>query len=118
MPMRRGANSAARSRNRRRRPSNLDETVERMVPRRQLIVDDGDVILSREMAGSVSLSRTAGWRYRLHVHPDAIGGKLRAIYASYQLAAMAGEELAARQRVRLYYEEDAVVTLLKDYRPT
>jgi hypothetical protein len=93
------------------------EAVERVLSRRQLLIQDGDVVLSREPADRRLLGTATTWRYRLHVHPDAVGGKLSTVFAHYDLAAMAGEELAVTRHVRLFYEEDGALTLLKDYRP-
>lgn len=99
------------------------ETVERLVSRRQLIVEDGDVVIAREGAGIsrsgagvASLSGPSSSQYRLIVRGQQDG--IRRIYATYERAAVDGEALAAEQRVRLFYSEEASFALLKDYRPT
>jgi hypothetical protein len=98
------------------------ETVERLLSRRQLIVEDGDVVIAREGAGLArsassvaSLSGPSSSQYRLVVrgHHDGI----RRIYATYERAVIDGEALAAERRVRLFYAEEASFALLKDYRP-
>ena len=99
------------------------EAVERLVSRRQLIVEDGDVIVAREAAGlpsqrSSSASAdvppaTSQYRLSLRGRPN---DRAR-LFASYEHAVIDGEAYAARHRVRLFYVEDGVLTLLKDYRP-
>ena len=98
------------------------ETVERLLSRRQLIVEDGDVVLARESAGLWrgtgvvgSLSGPSSSQYRLIVrgqHDD-----IHRVYATYERGVVDGEALAAERRVRLFYAEDLSFTLLKDYRP-
>jgi hypothetical protein len=39
------------------------------------------------------------------------------VFATYERAAVDGESLAAEHRVRLFYDEDGALALLKDYRP-
>lgn len=99
------------------------EAVERLISRRQLIVENGDVIVAREAAG-YSTSRSS-----LSVHSEiprssqyrlSLRGRSEVrphLYASYENAVVDGEAYAARHRVRLFYVEDGVMTLLKDYRP-
>ena len=98
------------------------ETVERLVPRRQLIVEDGDVVIAREAAGiwrgGASLSSPGGAsssQYRLIVRGQR--EEARRVFAMYDRAIIDGEALAAERRVRLFYTEEAAFTLLKDYRP-
>jgi hypothetical protein len=92
------------------------EAVERMISRRQLKLEEGDIVISRETAGL--LRHTPGFsgsKYRLSVSGQR-DGKQR-VFAMYERAVMDGEALAAERRVRLFYAEDAGLTLLKDYRP-
>ena len=98
------------------------EAVERVLSRRQLIVEDGDVVIAREAAGILrgtfgieSLTGPSSPTYRLIVR-----GRLddsRRVFATSQHAIVEGESLAAEHRVRLFYDEDGALTLLKDYRP-
>ena len=88
---------------RREPPDDPAEAVERLISRRQLIVEPGDMMIVREPAGVFrqrtdlsTLTNTSNSQYRLSVH---------------------GQAIAAARRVRLFYVEDAALTLLKDYRP-
>jgi hypothetical protein len=99
------------------------ETVERLLSRRQLIVEDGDVVVVRESAGLWrgtgvvgSLSGPSSSQYRLIVRGQQ--DDIRRVYATYERGVVDGEALAAARRVRLFYAEDMSFTLLKDYRPT
>jgi hypothetical protein len=98
------------------------EAVERLIPRRQLIVEAGDVMIVREPAGvfrqraDLSTQPTASnSQYRVSVHGrrDDRGR----VFVMYDRAVMDGEAIAAARRVRLFYVENAGLTLLKDYRP-
>jgi hypothetical protein len=40
------------------------------------------------------------------------------VFAGYELALVASEDLAIRRKVRLFMEEDGVLSLLQDYRAT
>ena len=93
------------------------EAVERLVSRRQLILEAGDVVLTRELAGPMRTSLGTTWRYQLGVHLEGPLAASGATYARYELGVMNGEELAAKRRVRLFYDEGGALTLLKDYRP-
>jgi hypothetical protein len=105
-----------------RLPPNADpaEAVERLVARRQLIIEDGDVVIAREAAGlpprrSSSILAPTSSQYRLSLR--GVPGDRPRLYASYEHAVMNGEAYAAKHRVRLFYVEDGVLSLLKDYRP-
>jgi hypothetical protein len=91
------------------------EAVERIVPRRQLLLEDGDVLIVRAPSG---LSLT-GRVYQLRVRG---AGPLAGRFVSFEHAAAAGDQLAAGECVRLFYvdsdSEQEVPHLLKDYRPT
>jgi hypothetical protein len=97
------------------------ETVERLLSRRQLIVEDGDVVIAREGAGLArgtavaSLSGPSSSQYRLNVRGQQ--DDIRRVYAAYERAVVDGEAYAAERRVRLFYAEETSFTLLKDYRP-
>jgi hypothetical protein len=98
------------------------EAVERVLSRRQLLVEDGDIVIARESAGVMrgtfgidSLTGPSNLTFRLIVRgqPD----DSRQVFATYERAAVHGESLAAEHRVRLFYDEDGALALLKDYRP-
>jgi hypothetical protein len=98
------------------------EAVERVLSRRQLLVEDGDIVIARESAGILrgtfgtdSLTGPSNQTYRLIVRgqPD----DSRQVFATYERAVVDGESLAAEHRVRLFYDEDGALALLKDYRP-
>jgi hypothetical protein len=89
------------------------ETVERIVPRRLLLLEDGDVLITREAGGLREGSRIV---YQLRIRG---AGPIRdPRFASVEHAAARGEELANRARVRLYYFESQQEPpfLLKDAR--
>jgi hypothetical protein len=92
------------------------EAVERIVSRRQLLFEDGDVVIMRGPAGLRSDARSV---YHLRLRGQ---GPLSARFVNFDHAAAAGEQLARDRRVRLYYiDSDAVQEvphLLKDYRPS
>jgi hypothetical protein len=98
------------------------EAVERVLSRRQLIVEDGDVVIAREAAGfgrgtfgTESLSSPSSSTYRLIVRGERDDS--RRVFATYEHATVDAEALAAEHRVRLFYDENGALTLLKDYRP-
>ena len=98
------------------------ETVERLLSRRQLIVEDGDIVVVRETArisrGTTvvaSLGSSSMWQYRVTVRGQH---ESRRVFATYERGVVDGEALAAERRVRLFYAEDLSLTLLKDYRPS
>ena len=98
------------------------EAIEHVLSRRQLIVEDGDVVITREVAAILrgafdiaSLSNPSSSKYWLIVygpHDDS-----RRSFAIYERAIVDAEALAAERRVRIFYDEDGALTLLKDYRP-
>lgn len=75
------------------------EAVERIVPRRQLLVEDGDILIMREAGGLREGSRVI---YELRIRGK---GPTEHRFASFELAAATGEELATRTKVRLFYFE-------------
>ena len=97
-----------------RSPSQAEptETVERLLSRRQLKIQSGDIVISRQPGGVQAESRGV---YELRVHG---GDPLPDRFASFQHAAAKGEELATTQRVCLFYLEhkNEPPALLKDAR--
>jgi hypothetical protein len=99
---------------RRRGSDDPVEAVEHIVPRRQLIVDDGDFVVLRKAAG---LSPTqSGSIYELLVYGFVTGGER---FTTFELAVARGSELAAKWRTRLFYADapDSAPHLLEDCRP-
>ena len=90
------------------------EAVERIVPRRQLLVQDGDVLIVREAGGVADGSRLV---YQLTIQG---GERLADRFASFEHAAARGEDLATSRKVRLFYLEhkNEPPFLLKDARPS
>ena len=89
------------------------ETVERIIPRRLLLLEDGDVLITREAGGLREGSRVV---YQLRIRG---AGPIRdQRFASFEHAAARGEELATRAKVRLFYFESRQEPpfLLKDAR--
>lgn len=101
-------------RNPERTPSQADPdgAIERLLHRRHLKLQDGDVIITRQAGGLRAESRAV---YHLYVHGS---GPLPDRFASFEHAAAKGEDLATRHRVRLYYLEhkNDSPALLKDAR--
>ena len=93
------------------------EAVERIVPRRQLLFEDGDVMIF-PMAGALS-SVPRQQIYGLRVRGSGpVGGR----YVTFEHASAAGDELARHRQVRLFFVENdsggaETPHLLKDYRP-
>ena len=89
------------------------EAEDRLVTRRQLVIEAGDVFITK-----VSAFRSAGGhdRYRLGRNGD---GPSLGEYANYDDAVKAGDMLATTDGVRLFYREGpgVVPQLLKDCRP-
>lgn len=95
-------------RTRRIKPADApSEAVERIAPRRELQLHDGDVVIVREIVG------TQGARYRLRIHPEA---HRDLVFSSFAQAAVEGELLATRLVTRLMLVEDDVPSLLSDQR--
>ena len=99
------------------------ETVERVLARRQLIVEEGDIMVVREVAGIwhagpglTSPTTVSRSQYRIVVRGQR-DDEIERVFAKYDRAVMDGEVLAANRRVRLFYSEDNAITLLRDYRP-
>lgn len=86
------------------------EAVERVAGVRRLAPIPGDLLITRESAGLAATSGT--WRYSLTVNGRDEGPR---VFASYDAAAIEGEQLAAKRKVRLIYLEDGVPVLLIDH---
>ena len=87
------------------------EAVERVARTRGVSADRGDIVIVREPAGRLATMGT--WRYTLRTHGDVSAGRY---FARYDAAAIEGEQLASRLKVRLLYIEDGQPVLLMDYR--
>jgi hypothetical protein len=99
------------------------ETVERLLSRRQLIIEEGDIIVVREISGIwhagpglTSPTTASRLQYRVLVRGQR-DEEIERVFAKYDRAVMNGEVLAADRRVRLFYAEGDTLSLLKDYRP-
>ena len=90
-----------------------EEAVERIIPRRQLLLEDGDVLIMREAGGLREGSRVV---YQLRIRGSGPIADQR--FASFEHAAARGEELATNAKVRLFYFESKKEPpfLLKDAR--
>lgn len=86
--------------------------MERLVSRRRLKVQDGDVVIARTTGGLGAPSRAI---YQLRVQGTTA---LAEPFASFEHAAARGEELAKKRNVRLFYveEENEPPHLLTDAR--
>ena len=92
--------------------SDPDGALERLLQRRHLKFQEGDVIITRQAGGLRAESRAV---YHLHVHGS---GPLPDRFASFEHAAAKGEDLATQHKVRLFYVEhkNDSPALLKDAR--
>jgi hypothetical protein len=86
-----------------------------------LTVDNGDVVVTYEIAGVwrggpglAAPTTQALPEYRVSVRGET--GVLEPIFEIYDRAVADGDTLAADRKVRLFYAEGDVLTLLKDYR--
>lgn len=89
------------------------EAVERIVPRRRLKLEDGDIVIQRTSGGFGSGGRDV---FQLHVRGQIATRAER--FAGFDRAAAAGEQLATTKRVRLFYldSETSPPHLLNDFR--
>jgi hypothetical protein len=92
----------------------LSEAVERMISRRQLQIEAGDIVIRRERVPRLNPRASAAmpWRFRVLVSPEPGG----LVFTSFPHAASEAEQMAARRRSRVVYVEDDRPTLLADYR--
>ena len=92
-----------------------------LVSQSHLTVDDGDVVITLEVAGIwragpglVAPTTQTLPEYRVSVWGQT--GVLNPIFEIYERAVADGDALAANRQVRLFYSEGDALTLLKDYR--
>ena len=92
----------------------LPDVLERVLLRRQVQVEVGDVVITRERVPRLNPRATVAqpWRYRVAVYPEPAGHT----YTSFQHAASAAEDLATGRSARVMYLETDLPTLLADYR--
>ena len=91
------------------------EAIERLVSRKQLRLEAGDIVVVREPMPRLQLSAAGTlWWFRVSTYlaPEANG----CVFTSFHHAASHGEQLAAQRHARLLLVEDGVPTLLNDYR--
>jgi hypothetical protein len=100
----------------------VDAQPRRMVSSASLTADDGDVVVTFEVAGIwrggpglAAPTTQALPEYRVSVRGER--GVLEPIFEIYDRAVADGDALAADRKVRLFYAEGDALTLLKDYRP-
>ena len=92
------------------------DVVERIVPRRYWQLEDGDVVIVRELVPRVNpapITSPVQWRYTLRVHPEPAWHQR---FSSFATAASEGEQLASERGARLMLVEDDLPTLLANYR--
>jgi hypothetical protein len=92
------------------------EAVERILPRRLLALESGDVVITQERLPRVNPATAVTepqWWFRVRVHPEPYG---QPAFTSLAHAASHAEQLAADRRSRVMFLEDDVPTLLADYR--
>jgi hypothetical protein len=77
--------------------ADLAEAVEPIVPRRQLLLQDGDVLIMREAGGLREGARVV---YQLRIR--GMGAIPDQRFASFEHAAARGEEVATKAKVRLF----------------
>jgi uncharacterized protein YbaR (Trm112 family) len=94
------------------------DAVERIVPKRHVQVEPGDVVVTREPVPRVNPLTTLArqpWRYRLALFPEGPEGYR--IFTSFQHAATEAEQVAAHRKARVMYVEDGIPSMLADHRP-
>ena len=91
------------------------EVVERIVPRRQLALEEGDVVIVREALPRLTRGlQRPEWRYRVVVYPALSHGA--PTFTSFAAAAGHGESQATERGARLMFVEDHIPSLLANYR--
>ena len=98
-------------------PPNADPAgaLERLVSRKQLRRESGDVVIARELMPRLQPSATGTrWWYRVGIFPGP--GREDRVFVEFHHAATHGEHLAAQTRARLLFVEDGTSSLLNDYR--
>ena len=94
------------------------DAVERIVSRRQIQLESGDIVIYRERVPNLRTnadSASAVWRYRVRPFPSAGDAPT---FNSFQHAASEAEQMATARQARVMYVEDDVPSLLVDYRRT
>ena len=93
----------------------LPDVVERVVSRRQLQPEDGDVVITRERVPLLNPRSQfpQPWRYRVVVRGEL--GE-RPTFTSFPHAALEAEQIASERAARVIIIEDDVPTVLADYR--
>jgi hypothetical protein len=91
------------------------ETLQRVIPKRQIQVQNGDVVVRRERFPRLNPSAIAlpPYRFLVLIHPSATASHT---FSGFQHAATEAEQLAARRRARVIYIEDEAPIVLADYR--
>ena len=92
------------------------EAIERIAGRKQLIIDRGDVVISREPLPKVNtnpMTRERQWQFRVCIQGVPHSSQF---FTSFTHAALRGDELATAQRARLLLVEDEIPLMLADYR--
>lgn len=95
-------------------PAATAEAIERIVPRRQLVIRVGDVVLERTISRGFDPTSTRAV-YQLCIEGQGVVPEL---YATFDRAALHGEEIAHHRKVRLYYRDSKTDPpfLLRDFR--
>jgi hypothetical protein len=92
------------------------EAVERIAGRRALLIDRGDVVISRERLPQVNprpMSAEPQWRFRVCIQGTPGSSQF---FTGFAHAASHADELATAKDARLVLVEDDIPTLLADYR--
>jgi hypothetical protein len=100
----------------------IDAQPQGIVSNVPLVADDGDVVITREVAGIwrggpglVAPTTQTLHEYRVSVCGQT--GVLDPIFDIYDHAVADGDALATERRVRLFYADGGGLTLLQDHRP-
>ena len=95
----------------------LPDVVERLVSRRQLQPENGDVVITRERVPRLNphAQFPQPWGYRVTVHGETCEQRT---FTSFPHAASEAEHLASTRNARVVYIEDSMPTVLGDYRRT
>ena len=91
------------------------EAIERLISRKQLRLEVGDILVVREPMPRLQLSAVGTlWWFRVSTYlaPEADSH----VFTSFHHAASHGEQLASQRHARLLLVENGVPTLLNDYR--
>jgi hypothetical protein len=96
-----------------RRQEVIAEAVERIVPKRQLKLDEGDICI-----GGASAALKGATAHQIYALSEEGHGPLAGRYTTFEHAVAAGDDLARQRRVRLFYCEvtGGPAQLLRDYR--